>query len=116
MVSMKLLTTSDEADVSIVIAVRAARDSDQRRANANVETVSVAAERTLIRSRSAEPRATAIEPSIPRIVMTTTISGRVVPRRIVPFRGVRAQHTILRSDERNRADAVDIISLRQSLH
>ena len=39
--------------VSIATAVRDARDSDQRRASANVATVSVAAARTLIRSRSA---------------------------------------------------------------
>ena len=43
------------------------------------------------------------------IVMTTIISGRVVPRGIVPFRRVRTQHTISRSNDRNRANAIDII-------
>ena len=110
MVSEKLRTISDAAEVSIVIAVRDARESDHRRASANVDTVSVAAERTLIRSRRAVVRAAALEPSMPAIVTTTSISGRVVPRGcIVPFRGGRAQHTIPRSDGRNHESATDIV-------
>ena len=74
--SEKLRTVIDALEVSNVIAVRDPRDNDHRRANANVASVSVAADRTLIRSRSIAVRVTAIAPSIPAIVRTRMSSGR----------------------------------------
>jgi len=69
-----------------VIAVRVARDKDHRRASANVETASVAAARTLNRSRNLTVRVVAIAASTPTMVTTTISSGRVVPRRMDLFR------------------------------
>jgi hypothetical protein len=85
-VSVYARTTSDAELESRATAVRVVRDTAQRRANANVATVSVAAALTLMRSRRAFARSTATVISTPTTVTTTMSSGSVVPRRIDPFR------------------------------
>src|SRR5215216_573369 len=91
-----------------MIAVRVARDTDQRRASANVATVSLAAARTLIRSRSALTRPNATSESRPTIVTTTMSSGRVVPRRTSPFLWRRDHHTISLPPDRYHSTAATI--------
>ena len=85
-VSAYASTTSDAELESRTTAVRVVRDTAQRRANANVATVSVAAALTLMRSRKAVVRPTATVKSTPTTVSTTMSSGSVVPRCIDPFR------------------------------
>src|SRR6476661_5769216 len=97
------------AAVSNVMAVRDARDSDQRRASANVATVSVAAARTLARSRRAPVRVSAISSRMPTIVSTTINSGTVAPRRIVAFRKRQAHHTIPAGSPYHLITANDIV-------
>lgn len=104
---------SAELAVSMVTAVRAARDNDHRRATLNAVTTSVAAARTLMRSRSAAVRVTAIVVRIPITASTTIDSGMVVPRRIDAFHLGPQQHTICPSARRHRGNAADIAPLQR---